>query len=912
NLIKKLYEFISDTNRLLTLVLGASGSGKSSLVKAGLIPYLDKFHNWKTLNPIRPGETPLTRLNGLVKELDDNSKTLEQAIATWSKNHPAQKLLLVIDQLEELITLCRDETEKEQFLQLLANLVTTDDNQLKIVVTLRSDFESQFSDTPLKDYWQEGRFIVPAMSRNDLREVIEEPASAKVVYFESLDDKGYLVDHLIDEVADMPGALPLLSFALSELYLKLARRYLEGQKTGDTVDRVITWQDYDELGGVIKSLTRRADEEYNALVKEDAAYETTIRHVMLRMVAIGGELARRRVYQKELVYPEPEYGRVKAFIQRFDAVRLLISDQDEKGEYVEPAHDALVTGWEKLLTWKKEEEETLILQRRLTPAAMEWDRVKDNYQTELFDKANPVINGLDRVLFPVENLLLKLIKLPADLMQKLRRSQHQQGILREKPAQFLWNSNPYLDVLDQEIHGENNWLNEAEREFIEASVLQKRRNISWRWRIAIAVMLGLSGLTIIAYIQQNLATKREKIAFARQLGSQSQIVQKEDAALLIRSTLLAVQSMQLGMEVGIRPFQAEQTLIQAKQLLPNPLPQFNLKDEDHLLNSQIALRTNEDNIQLINPINGKVIRSINCSNKCSWNINSKYLAKINNNGYVQIFDLVENKEISQLSYMNAKSISDSNSLMEFSSNGKYFGILNFKSKSLTIWNIVTKQKHSIILNQNFQGEDRYIYSSVIDNEGNFIYTEGNNQNRLELVKIDRQEKLSRIPLSTKQQILNIVSFSANGRYLIVGETNAAEQCVQVWDVDSGREILKINTDSPTDIAINANGNYLAISDRGGGLSIWDIPAGKEVKKIQYKNEGWIGGIQFSPNGKYLASYTWTIVRIHEIPSGKEISRIIHENTTSLSGFSTDGKYLLTSEDQDNGSPSQRKIWDLRD
>ncbi|MDJ0662232.1 MAG: caspase family protein [Crocosphaera sp.] len=434
-LIKQLYQFISHPQHSLTVVLGASGSGKSSLVKAGLMGYLDPLHDWKTLTPIRPGETPVSRLNRLIKELEDNFKTLEKA-----------RVLLVIDQLEELITLCRDEKEKEQFLDILANLIQTYGEQLKIVVTLRSDFESQFSDTQLKDYWQEGRFIVPAMTRNDLREVIEEPASAKVVYFQSLEDRGYLVDRLIDEVADMPGALPLLSFALSELYLKLAHRYLEGEKTGDTVDRVITWQDYDQLGGVIKSLTRRADEEYNALVREDAAYETTIRHVMLRMVAIGGELARRRVYQKELVYPEPEYGRVKQFIQRFDGVRLLISDQDERGEYVEPAHDALVTGWEKLLTWKKEAEETLILQRRLTPAALDWET-------------------------------------------------------QQKPV-FLWHTNPRLDLLKNISKSDDNWFNLVETEFVCRSIDRKTFNTRRNWTVAIIVMLGLSAGLIFSLIGQ--------------------------------------------------------------------------------------------------------------------------------------------------------------------------------------------------------------------------------------------------------------------------------------------------------------------------------------------------------------------------------------------------------------------------
>jgi energy-coupling factor transporter ATP-binding protein EcfA2 len=531
-LIEKLCDAMSD--RPFTVVLGASGSGKSSLVKAGLIAHLDgsaqtqqsrnqklkpqehphqcKYWAWKILTPIRPGESPLNSLNSALKELAESStpsetdridaKTLTEAIVVWSQANPGIKLLLTIDQFEELITLCRKEQERQQFLDLLAELLKAHPDVLQLLVTLRSDFEPQFRNTALEKDWLAARFVVPAMTREELRAVIEEPASAKVVYFESLDNRGYLVDQLIDEVAGMPGALPLLSFALSELYLKLARRYLEAQNTGDLVERVITWADYDELGGVTKSLTRRADEEYDALVKADPAYELTIRHVMLRMVTVGGELARRQVPESELKYPEQENTRVQTVIGHFSAARLLVNgtDADDK-PYIEPAHDALVRGWEKLLTWKKEEEENLILQRRLTPAAAEWDNIKNKEKEQpkgILDRADPVLDWLDRGLFTVENLFNKI---PAQFARLLWRSQNQQTRSRDKPEQFLWDANPYLDVLDKEFNSKDNWLNKVEAEFVQQSVLQKRRNISWRWRIAIWVILGLSGVTIAALIQ---------------------------------------------------------------------------------------------------------------------------------------------------------------------------------------------------------------------------------------------------------------------------------------------------------------------------------------------------------------------------------------------------------------------------
>jgi len=520
-LTAKLGEFVR--HQPLTVVLGASGSGKSSLVKAGLIPHLKQQDTqatqpqWQILAPLRPGESPFKALsNALDQEnvpgfsVPEAGSAAETEILTrymdaWSQHHPGMTLLLAIDQFEELITLCRDEKQREQFLSGLAQAVTAYPKQLRLVLTLRSDFEPQFQDTVMKGHWSIARFVVPPMTRSELREAIEEPASKRVMYFESDDPKHPLIDQLIDEVAEMPGALPLLSFTLSELYLKYLHRQKFAQDRGDSLDRAIIEADYKALGGVARSLTQRADQEYEALVKQDPEYAQIIQNVMLRMVVVGGgELARRRVPLAEFEYPLTQNDRVKSVIQHFSAARLVVEGQDSDGKpYAEPAHDALVRGWQKLLTWKQEQEESLILQRRLTPAAEEWKQVTQQKQaTDLLAKTEPVIDWLDRRFYTLENLLSKV---SAQVARRWQRSQQQQERSREKPGQFLWNTNPYLDVLYQQLQSNHNWFNRVESEFVQESVLQRRQNTSWRWRIATGVILGLSGLTIAALIGQRSA-----------------------------------------------------------------------------------------------------------------------------------------------------------------------------------------------------------------------------------------------------------------------------------------------------------------------------------------------------------------------------------------------------------------------
>ena len=471
-LTQRLYRFCQ--RNPLIVVLGASGTGKSSLVRAGLIPRLQQEtaeESWQILSPMRPGEYPFKGLNKILKEQFterstsgssilnskgwDRTKILSSKLKRVLRKDRQAKLLLVVDQTEELITLSQNRAECHEFLALLAQWLEQYPDRLRIVLTLRSDFEPQLRNLVLKSYWQKARFIVPAMTREELREAIEKPAAKRVIYFEPYS----LVDRLIDEVAQMPGALPLLSFALSELYLK----YLQKFRVGVRDKRAITQEDYAAIGGVAMSLTRRANYEYDQLVEHDPAYAQTIRNVMLRMIAVdGGEIARRQVLEEELEYPEPENTRVKQVIRSFAAARLLVKGQDSESKpYVEPAHDALVKGWQKLLSWKQQEGDNLHLQRRLTLAAKEWKDLQS----------------------------------------------HEKQLLPQELVQYLWHNNPNLDVLKDKLDNSRYWFNQVEAEFVERSSKRKSNN-GRRSTCLVVIFLILIG--VLFYIFD--LRKKESIA----------------------------------------------------------------------------------------------------------------------------------------------------------------------------------------------------------------------------------------------------------------------------------------------------------------------------------------------------------------------------------------------------------------
>ncbi|MEM9770822.1 MAG: caspase family protein, partial [Cyanobacteria bacterium P01_D01_bin.73] len=489
--INELADFVESNP--LTVVLGASGSGKSSLVKAGLVPTLKEQDHWTVLEPMRPGQDPFCAFNLILlgdrgQALDLASREsgsvalqlrLEELVREGRKNSGSSrqgdeskppKLLLVIDQCEELITQTEDrasgaitdatpepdkpqEDVKAQFLSTIMKLLQDWPDQLRVILTLRSDFEPQFLDSPLEPVWADGRFIVPVMGRSQLREAILEPAAARAIYF----DPPGLVDRLIDEVSQTAGSLPLLSFALSELYLA----FLTATRAGKRSDRAITLDDYETIGGVATSLARRADAECDELIAKDPIYPFTLCHVLLRMVTSsgGGKLAKRRVNLRELDYEQPgARDRIDEILARFVRARLFVQGTELDGSsYIEPAHDALILGWQRLRDWQQQGREQMTLHRLLQPAIREWE-------------------------------------------------QHQYS------RRYLWSKNPRLPMLSQTLQAEpgKRWFNRQEAAFARASVTRNQTIRRWITLGGIGVVSAIAFSFFGAQMEEWRARVREK------------------------------------------------------------------------------------------------------------------------------------------------------------------------------------------------------------------------------------------------------------------------------------------------------------------------------------------------------------------------------------------------------------------
>jgi len=392
----------SAAGRPFVLVLGMSGCGKSSLVRAGVLPLLTQpgviegVGLWRSavMRPADAGSDLFTSLASallkhralpeltadgtgidvLARLLQDSPDAafalikggLSQAAAEVARKEdleqqPVARLALVIDQLEELFTTPSVSSEqRDQFVAVIDSLVAS--GKIWVLATLRSDFYPRLMDSPglvaLKK--DAGQYDLLPASAAEMSQMIRRPAELAGLKFEENEVTGErLDDALRDAAAQNPGALPLLQFALEQLY------------TARSGEGVLSLSAYDELGGVEGALAQRAEAAFKSLGKtEQAAFAT----VMSALVTVGtgeGDVGtRQRAPLAGFAKGSP--GRV--LIDRFVEARLLVTDRDDRGEpVVTVAHEALLRHWPRLEEWLEHNRELLQVRERLDAEARQWE-----------------------------------------------------------------------------------------------------------------------------------------------------------------------------------------------------------------------------------------------------------------------------------------------------------------------------------------------------------------------------------------------------------------------------------------------------------------------------------------------------------------------------------------------------------
>ncbi|MEL6159428.1 MAG: caspase family protein [Cyanobacteria bacterium J06627_32] len=844
--IEQLLERL-ETPHPLTVVLGASGTGKSSLVKAGLLPRLAQQSEFHVLPVMRPGNYPLESLarscadlvssgdsKGLIQQLADDEDTLVKIVGRWRHNHPGKKLLLVIDQTEELITQAISPVESYQFQRLVKRVMAEHWECLWIMATLRLDFEAQFQDEALQSEWMDARFVIPPMSQAQLRDAIEKPAAARVLYF----DPPGLIDKLVDDVIQTPGALPLLSFTLSELYL----RYLERRSD----NRALTESDYRALGGVAGSLTQRATQEYEALASQDATYAQSVKHLMLRMVALeGGELARRRVPLSELVYAGPaENARVKTVLDRFIAARLIVRGQDgvaASGElvgepYVEPAHDALVRGWDKLLRWKQAEQEGLALQRLLSPVAKEWNRQADS----------------------------------------------------KKAKGLLWDDNPRLGLLQETLASEQTWLNKGESDFVVSSLKLKRRKRVRLVSTLVGVIVSLSGLSLgLGVLTYRLDDAADK-AFADELTATAETLADRNSAKRITGALLAVHAHQLLSDLAVGSSEVNQVL-RSSLTVPEStslIHQAAVTDVSYRPDGQqMATASADGSVRLWDVATQQALFELRheaAVTAVSFSPDGRQVATASVDGKARLWDATTGREGTAFEH------DDSVNSVIFSPDGKRLATAS-DDQTAAVWDAKTGQKLGAYAHED--GVTDVSFSS----DGARLATASYDQAAI-IWSVSTGQALS---VFEHEDIVTSVSFDPVGNRLA---TASADAIAQIWDADTETVRLTLQHDDwVNDVSFSADGKYLVTSSDDYMARVWDASQGD--LRLQLQHDDWVNAVAFSPDAQQLLTASEAyLASIWTLETGE--GALGHQGEVTAVSFSPDGQQVATAS-----RDSTARLWD---
>jgi serine/threonine protein kinase len=389
-------------SRPLVAVIGPSGAGKSSLVRAGVIPALKRSGEGWDAYVVRPGREPLAALAAVLAQahgssratgphgpsLDSGDAGLSREAASaalagsaasavlgpvlerlraepgylgaWLRARATSKLrrvVLFVDQLEELYTLGAAVDERAAFLACLAAMADDATSPLRVIVSMRSDFLDRMTeDRRMGAEVTRGLVLLPAMDRDGMRQALLRPVEAAEHRFESL----ALVDRMVEALAATPGALPLLQFTATRLW-----------ELRDTGRRMLTEASYEQLGGVAGALATHADA---VLAGMSSARQAVARAVFERLVT--PERTRALVSVAELRALHRDTNLVDDIVQHLAAMRLVVIERGKEGDehIVELAHESLIDRWPALARWLSENQDDAAFRARLRAAALEWER----------------------------------------------------------------------------------------------------------------------------------------------------------------------------------------------------------------------------------------------------------------------------------------------------------------------------------------------------------------------------------------------------------------------------------------------------------------------------------------------------------------------------------------------------------
>ncbi|MGE5124203.1 MAG: helix-turn-helix domain-containing protein [Acidobacteriaceae bacterium] len=853
-------------------IVGGSGCGKSSLVRAGLIPALrwnKASTTWliqiltPTTHPLESLATTLTRANGslaatakLMDDLAAERRTLSLYIHREIKTSPGSYFLLVIDQFEELFALCRSEEERSTFIDNLLNAAYDGESRIIIVITLRADFYAHCSGyLRLREALAGHQEYIGVMSDDEMRRAVEEPARRGRWEFEP-----GLVDLILHDVGTEPGALPLLSHALLETW---QRRH----------GRTMTFSGYASAGGVRGAIAETAETVYTD--QFTSQQQAIARRIFLRLTELGDEAGstgdtRRRATIKELITKPEEAATIQAVLKALADARLVTTAEDS----VQVAHEALIREWPTLRGWLEENRQGLRLHRQLSEAAQQWqaaERGPDSlFRGARLAQAREWAEAHSEDMNAVEWEFLE-----ASIAYSEREAAEREALrLRELEAA-------------QKLAESERKRADAEQDRAEAQIKTTQRLRLRSILIAGSGILAII-LAILALFAWRQAASQAAINLSLSLASaarQAYQVGERDLALALAMKAVEIspdpEAVKALREVTLGPgtralLRGHTNSAQAVAISPDSLTAFSGGCAQ--VNEQGACQAGE--LILWDLVTMYEIRRWSAHrdwvNRVAYSNDGQYLVSSAQDGSLILWNLEAEKVqesldlpgkitgFAGLPYKNSLLLSFADGsmlLLDFQSGDRQpfmlssipitalaiaalepLAVTAHLDGSLTLWDLLTHQPI-----QSFPTQGINIEALAISPDGNRIFFADNGTSNWGIQAIDVQEG-KRLNEQSLACLINDLAVSQDGAYLLAG-------CpVEIYLIDihnwSIQDRLYGFPSLINGVAINRYGNLGISANEDGSLRVWNLGNQEAFQTLNLEAD-FITALATSPDGKYL-------------------------------------------------------------
>lgn len=906
DLTTKLVDKLCDDDpyhRFLAIV-GPSGSGKSSLVKAGLIPALWKgaiqgSEKWFVVDMI-PGTHPLDKLEtALIRVAANQTSQLREQLQRNERGllrvadiilpGDDTELVIVVDQFEEVFTLGEDEQTRQHFLDLLRIAVSDVRSRVRVVVTLRADYY----DRPLH-YPEFGELIRNRMetllplTAKGLERAVRGPAERVGVTFEQ-----GLVEQIVSQMNYQAGALPLLQYALTELF---DRR--EG--------RLLTNEAYQKIGGAVGALANRADEIYRSLTEngQELAHQMFMRLVTL---GEGAEDTRRRALHAELLSLTDNTDLMEEVIDQFAAYRLLSLDHDPETRQptVEVAHEAILREWDRLRQWLNESRDDIRQEQAVARAADEWNQHNQEASYLLrgarLEQVETWQQTTDIVLTPLERDFIT-----HSLHQ--REQEHQQELAR------------------QEREGQ---LERRSRNFLRGLVAV----------FAISTIIA-AGLSIFALNQRQLAldsaAETQNVALvagsqaALTAGDTDQAIALALQAVTLQPDSATAQTMlsEAAYSPGtIRIFEGHTDVVASAQVSPDGQTVLSGSWDNTLILWDIGtgeiiriFEGHQDRIKSITfmPDGKRAVSGSDDATIILWDVQTgepimhftdqpdqvwsvavspdgNYIASGGTGNLVRLWD-VETGQVIRTYEEHTNEIE----AVRFSPDGQYL-LSTSRDLMIFLWDVETGE-----VVQQYKGHVGTVFGAAFSADGTKIASCADDGT---IILWDLETGALLDQFHEGRNLID-VTFSQDNRSLISAGVGGR---LQFWDIATGQMTTELwgHQGDVHSISLFADGRNAITAGADGHLRLWELEKGQHILSLEQQGNYW-SALQPSPDGLMALTawrtYPQTDIVLTDLQTGEDILHITMDEYVEAVAFSPDGRTALLATDLE-GEPSDLVLWD---